>query len=78
MPPVDFTGLLNFGAIGFVLAWMLWRSDARLNQIERALDRLTRAQMLTLIARPDVDDHVKRQATAILCELAPGEGEADI
>lgn len=78
MPPVDFTGLLNFGAIGFVLAWMLWRSDARLNQIERALDRLTRAQMLTLIERPDVDDHVKRQATAILRELAPGEGEADI
>lgn len=78
MPPVDMTPLLNFGAIGSVLAWMLWRSDARMGSIERALDRLTRAQMLTLIARPDVDDHVKRQARAVLRELSPSDGESEI
>ena len=73
MAAADLTGLLNFGAIGCVLAWMLWRSDSRQERIERALDRLTRGQMLTLISRPDVDDHVKQQARAILRELSPGQ-----
>ena len=71
MVPADLTGLLNFGAIGCVLAWMLWRSDSRQEKIERSLDRLTRAQMLTLVARPDVDDHIKHQARQIMRELSP-------
>lgn len=72
MPADSLAGLLNFGAIGSVLAWMLWRSDARQEKIERALDRLTRAQMLTLLARTDVDDHIKVQAKSLLRELNPG------
>lgn len=42
--------LLNLGGVGVVLAWMLWRTDRRLERLERAIDRLTRAQLLFLLA----------------------------
>lgn len=69
MPLESLSGLLNFGAIGSVLAWMLWRSDSRLERIERSLDRLTRAQMLLLVAQPDLEAPIKAQAHALLREM---------
>jgi len=71
MQPEFFNGLLQLGGIGSVLAWMLYRSDLRMERMERALDRLTRAQMLMLISREDVDPPIKAQARAILQEMAP-------
>lgn len=68
------TGLLNFGAVGMVLAWILVQSNPRLDRIERGLDRLTRAQMLTLLARPDTEEPVKEQVRAVLDELN-GQGK---
>lgn len=61
--------LANFGAIGVVLAWVLWRIEPQLRQLERAVDRLTRAQMLTLLALPEVEEPIKRQAQTVLREL---------
>lgn len=61
--------LLQVGAIGAVLAWMLVKTDARIERVERALDRLTRAQLLTLVSRNDVDEHVKQQAGEMLKDL---------
>lgn len=72
--------LINLGAIGAVLWWFLTQTNPRLdavqrelrdmgNQVQRSLDRLTRAQMLTLISRTDVPDAIKREAREILKEV---------
>ena len=74
------TPLLNLGAVGAVLAWVLWRLEprlersdqamaARFERIEQALDRLTRAQLLMLISQPAVEEPVRQQAHQILEEM---------
>jgi len=65
---VDLMPLVNAGVAGVVLAWVLWRTDRRLERIERALDRVARAQLLALVVRPDVPEHVRAQANACLQE----------
>lgn len=67
MPGIE--PLLNLGAIGAVLAWFLVNLSPRLDRIERAIDRLTRAQMLTLLSRPDVPEGVKTLANDLVHEL---------
>ena len=59
----------NLGAFGAIVAWMLLRAEPRLERIERALEQLTRAQMLTLISRPEVEAAVKEQARQLLEEI---------
>ena len=77
---MDIASLANLGAAGIVLAWFMASTDPRLKRIERAIDRLTRAQMLTLISRSDVDVPIKKQAHAILKEMdanwSADEGQA--
>lgn len=65
--------LLNVGAVGAVLVWVLWRIEPRLDRVELSMNRLARAQMLTLIARPDVDDLVREQARDLLREMGHAE-----
>lgn len=65
--------LLNLGAIGAVLAWFLIQLIPRLERIERALDRLTRAQMLTLISRKDAPPEVKALARDLVGEVEEAE-----
>lgn len=67
--------LLNAGVAGGMLLWFMSRAENRLERAERALDRLTRAQMLTLIARPDVEEPIKQHARLILSEMSPGFGD---
>jgi hypothetical protein len=70
---IDFVQpLINVGAVGGVLAWVLWRTDRRLERLERAIDRLTRAQTLALVAHES--SGVRQQAQALLAELASETG----
>ena len=73
--------LLQAGVAGAVLAWFMLRAEKRFDmyedrilRVEHALDRLTRAQMLTLLARSDVDEPIKDQARAVLAELSVAPG----
>lgn len=61
------------GVAGVVLLWFMTRSEKRLDRLEQALDRLARAQMLTLLARPDVEEVIKAQVRAILAEMGAGQ-----
>ena len=72
----QFPQLANLGAFGAIVGWMLWRAEPRLERIERALERLTRAQMLSLLSRPDIDDRIKDQAREVLDETQDGNGHA--
>lgn len=78
---VDPTALLNAGVAGVVAAWFMFRAESRMKLIEAALDRLTRSQLLTLLARPDVDEPVKAEARRIYSETAgpahPETGEKE-
>lgn len=42
--------LLQFGAGGFVLLWFMFRCEPRLRAIERAIEKLTRAVLLSVIS----------------------------
>jgi len=65
--------LINFGALGIVLAWFMFRTEGKLERIERALNRLARAELISTLSRPDVDEPVKRQARRALQELGNGD-----
>lgn len=69
--------LVQAGVLGPVLVWFMLRAEARLERLERAQDRLTRAQMLTLIARPDVEEPIKHQARILLQEISPVPMQAE-
>jgi hypothetical protein len=66
------TLMAQFGIAGVVLAWFMFRVERRMDDMRQALDRLTRAQMLTLLARPDVDEAIKSQVRSIMTEMAGG------
>lgn len=61
--------LVQYGPMGLVLAWFLLRTENRLGGIERALDRMNRAQMLDLVSRPETAPAVRRQAEQLLKEV---------
>lgn len=65
----DYSPLYNLGAIGVVLGWLMWRVEPRMKSMEAAQDRATRANMLMLIAIPQVADGVKEQAQGISKEI---------
>lgn len=64
--------LFQLGVVGVVLAWLMFRVEKRMERVELALDRLTRTQLLTLLARPDVEETVKSQVRSILAEMNVG------
>ena len=67
--PSDFGALVNLGAVGIVLAWFMWRTEPRLERIERAMDRFTRAQLIEALYRPGSDESAKRMARQMLREM---------
>ena len=67
--PIDLTPLANVGAVGIILAWHMIRIVPRLDRIERAIDRQTRAHMLDILSRPGVSEPVRRQAQALNREI---------
>jgi len=69
----DYSPLYNLGAIGVVLAWLMWRVEPRMKAMEAALDRATRATMLMLIARPEAAEAVKEQSKGLVEECSKAE-----
>jgi hypothetical protein len=65
--------LLNLGAIGAVLAWFLINLNPRMERLERAINRLTRAQMLSVMSRRDTPKEVKQLASDLVRELEEDE-----
>jgi hypothetical protein len=70
---VDLGSLLNLGAVGLILAWFLLKSEPRMLGMEEAIDRNTRGVMLSLLAQEEVSAGIKRQAQAVLEEVAEAE-----
>ena len=66
-------GLVQTGVAGCVLAWLMWRFEARIKALEVSMDRHTRMIGLDLIARDETPRAVKRQAQALCREI---EGNA--
>lgn len=74
--------LIQYGVLGVVLAWLMWRVETRLDSIReqtrlsssdvtKSIDRLTRTQLLALVDRPGGDALVKEQARQILADMPP-------
>lgn len=61
----DFMPLLNLGAIGFVLAWFLWKADPRMRAIESAVDRLADAVLILLLEIDRTTPQAKAQAEVL-------------
>src|SRR5262245_26435325 len=74
-PPTDLGGLLRYGVVGAVLAYVLWRIEPRLDRIDRGLAILARAQMLTLLSRRDIPEPMKDQARQVLRDIGMPEAE---
>ena len=78
----DISDLAPLGLPGLVVGWLLWHFVPRLVAIERelqkvrlAVDRLTRANMLTLIEREDTTDHLKAHARSVIAEIERADAE---
>lgn len=61
--------LFQVGAIGAILAFLLLKTEPRLRGMEAAIDRNSRALMLSLLAGEQVSAALKAQAQALLEEL---------
>lgn len=62
-------GLIQLGAMGIVLGWLMYRVESRLDRGERAMDRLSRALLLDLVSRSDTTEALKAQARVVLGEI---------
>lgn len=71
MESMAIQALVQAGVAGVVLGWFMLRSESRMERLERSINQLTRAQMLMLLSRPDVDEGIKRQARDLLTECPP-------
>jgi hypothetical protein len=70
MPPVGLPELLiQYGPIGVVLAWFMFRMEPEMKAVRRAIDRLTRAHLLDVVSRPGAAPAVRRLAKDLLSEL---------
>lgn len=61
--------LINLGAIGCVLLWFMLRTDPRLRRIEEAIDRQSRATLVSVLSRQGISEAIKEEARAILSEI---------
>jgi hypothetical protein len=67
-------GLLQYGAIGLVCAWLMVRVETRLKDVERAIDRSTRASLVVHLSRVDISEQSREEAQQILREVEEGKG----
>lgn len=58
--------LLQYGITGIVLAWFMFRVEAKLDASTKAMDRMTRAVTLAVISMPGVDEPMRRAARDLL------------
>ena len=76
---LDLKPLYAYGPLGVMCAWLMWKGDARLRSVEvnvsvsmkenaNAMDRATKANMLMLVAIPEVSEAIKIQARQLAQE----------
>lgn len=65
----SFAPLVNIGAVGVILAFVLWKLEPRMRGAECAIDRLTRAIAIMLTELPHVLEGAKRQCAILNVEL---------
>lgn len=63
------------GTAGIILAWHLLVVNYRLKKIDEALDRLTRTDLIRLVASPHVGADAKEAAGVILQEVDAAEAD---
>jgi hypothetical protein len=61
--------LTQFGALGVVLAWFMFRTEGRLRNIEVSCDRLANAILLQVVSDPYVHDETKKRAKSLMAEI---------
>ena len=71
MESVTIQVLIQTGVAGILLWWFMNRTEHRLDGLERSIDRLTRTQLLALLADANAGEAIKTQARALLAELPP-------
>lgn len=69
MESVALQVLVQAGVPGILLWWFMTRTERRLDSLERSIDRLSRTQLLALLADASVGEPIKMQARAILAEM---------
>lgn len=72
-----FEGILQVGAVGAVLAFHLWKLLPRLDAVERALNRMTRAQLVDVLSRPTTPPAARREAEDMLRAMRGAKGNGD-
>lgn len=76
----DFSPLLNVGATGVILAWMLWQAVPRMRGIESAVDRLSDAILILLLEIDRTTPQAREQAQVIrnkIKDARKARGEAE-
>lgn len=71
----ELSPLLNIGAVGFVLAWFMFRMEPRMRALEQAVDRNTKANLVLLLNSSESNPNVKTVAKTILQEIEDRRGE---
>lgn len=61
--------LANLGAVGLILKWFMGRVETLMQENTRALNRMTRTQLLAMINSPVTHEPIKEQAKEVLKEL---------
>lgn len=67
--------LTNAGVAGIILAWHLLVVGKRMSMVEEALNRLTRSNLLRLVASPGISPEVKAEVAGLLEETDSAETE---
>lgn len=63
--------LLQAGPLGAIVLWFAFRVEGRLDAFRASLDRMTRAQLLVVLASASADEPVKAKARELMAELPP-------
>jgi len=61
--------LTQFGVLGIVLGWFMFRTEGRLKNIEASCDRLANAILLKIVTDPYVHDETKKRAHSLMAEI---------
>lgn len=70
--------LVNFGALGIMVLWFMFRTEKKLERIEKALQTLSRAELISVLGRPGVEPSVKHEARKALREMGNGGDESEL
>lgn len=69
----EFAGWLqvfvNLGVAGYMLFWFSTRMEQRLGRMEQTIDRLARAELMTLANQPEVSTPLKAEARRLVEEI---------